>query len=200
LTSATHVDAEPPSLDDCRTRRRDALLEACIPDTVKGLTRMAKLKTLITSDIHDEEIVVYHRGPFDLQKWASELSWELLPAKVKLFQRRRWMSSAGPLKECLLQDSCFKLLSRAVPLWIDKLSGKTSKPAKQSSWEPDESDDDPVGNPAVVVLADLAEPGRGVSANETDYVQWNLKQRGDAKRFAESRPGPVLLVALCSHN
>jgi hypothetical protein len=123
-SSVTHACAAPPKATDPRSVVRDALLDLCVDDPV----RKFKLEVLITSATGEHDIIYYSplkAVDVDLDKWADELSWLLLPRKTKLFRRQRWVSSLSSVKEGVLLANVFAVLERAGGRWINVLQGKT---------------------------------------------------------------------------
>jgi hypothetical protein len=201
LHSFSQFDGPRSRPTDPRMIHGNLVLDLLVGSTiVKKVERRFALQELLTSDITLDEIILYKPGPpVDARQWCWKLSRLLLPQRVKIFQRRRWMSSASPLSEAALLDNTHNLFRRSVPRWCVLLKGRVPPP--MASWRPTPDSDDEAAcahedNSSLVPFVQ-----QGVGANGTisvDWTHWNRVQRGTAKKLAESNPGPTLLVARVS--
>ena len=118
------MDGPPPPRDSAVLRRRDKLLELCLPKTAKGLQRRSALQEVFTSDLTCHEICIYrpggarHDGDEFLQEWAEKACTLLFPCRLELFSRSRWMTSLEPFTLCTLLSNFHNVLERAVRVWI----------------------------------------------------------------------------------
>ena len=135
-------------------------------------------------------VTIFSTDPsFDKAAWAAETALALLPKGVPVFQRHRWMNSTTSVAETALIANTFNLLERTTPLWVGELKGRVAAEAPIPSWCVDSESEDEGENVAKAA----------VQGQKIDFAAFNRRQRRDARTFAQSKPGPGLLVLLaCS--
>ena len=189
--SVVIVDAPAPPDDSPGRQRFAALLDAVIPsDSVKALKRRHELWLLFTSNTCEERIVFHNPGLLvGRWAWATRVAHALLPKKVPVFQRHRWLNSLCPLSEYSLLFGVHNLGQRTVPRWLLALKDKPLPTLIYSaSWElsESESDDEPSSH---------AGGNNNVPVDGIDWAAFNKKHRKTTKQFAATGPGGTLIVA-----
>ena len=116
--AVNHRKGLPPGPNSPEVRHRDALLELCLDShSLRDIKRKCELKMLLRSDLSDHK--AYYYSPEDnpdLDRWANRLATAILPARVTVMQRRRWMNqtSLSPIREAALASNIFKGLQKAI--------------------------------------------------------------------------------------
>ena len=173
--------------------------------------RRLRLERALMGDLTRQQIDIFVPGsrddPFDVEEWAEDLAWLLLPRGIELFPRQRWCNSVKTMSEYGLLGACHQLLERAGYLWIMALQGK-DLPARvdmdmeegstDSDWElsPDEGSQAEEGEAAgQQVVPPDQEPHHGAEHLGKDWAEFNRRQRGGAKAFILSQPRYALVIS-----
>lgn len=187
-----YENTQPPPAGSRTMRHRDVVLQALLPNTLRGRCRRAVLQNNLRGDITSDSTDIYMIVPPGadpgtiLQEWAFDTEAALLPAAHKTFSRHRWPTGLSTVQGPALLSACHRLLQRAVPLWLQSLGRKVPAAAGQGgavrSAEGEDHDE-------VVNLPAGADPQRR-------WEQEAARARTDALTFANSEPTVSLLLFL----
>ena len=122
------VEACPP-VNGVFMEHRDRILNLFIPRTRAGKKRMVALKHKLCFDIQRIRIPIYYIGRRPQKhKWCWALAKLLLPSKVPVLKRQRWLTSLTPVSETSLLFEVCGIARFALPRFVLLLKGKTLPP------------------------------------------------------------------------
>jgi hypothetical protein len=209
------VASDPPAEPQEHTK---ALLDLCMSHSESGATLKAVLRRHLHGKLSEDKIPFYTkaRNP-NKKKFAQFLAKRLLPTRIIIFARNRWLTTLAPLRTLALLDTVHNLLRRSVPLWVEKLkkgghaSLKVKKKPKARAPRVEgldvmvssesETEADAVGRQAAKAKGRSKKKKTGGNASskaqpdkEIDWAVINEQHRGDSLHFAAGHPGPKLII------
>ncbi len=117
---------------------RDLVLDFLIEDTKAGRIRRAALKLMLHGNLRRRMIPIYYVGHApDIHVWAKDLGKLLLPTKVPLMQRQRWLTSLLPISMASLLFEVYNLAEETLPRWVLSLHNR-KKPVLMSKFDADD--------------------------------------------------------------
>jgi hypothetical protein len=201
LQSLTVVKSSPLEPEHSQTRYRDTLLNLCLP---ASCPQIAKLRTLLTGDLLDNEIL--WRRPqgaaskHECKAYAQDLAANLLPNRLVIFSRTRWMQSVTPIAEAALLANTHNLLPRAVMAWTSKTKGvdECKKSEFDPRWDAISSDGEKEGEDVAEEPPKAAgdiegDAGAPAATGNIDWAAYNKEQQKGSRKFAALRPAGVLV-------
>jgi hypothetical protein len=181
--SVVVVDTLPPPPGHQDLRLRDARLDLFLPATPAGMARRHVLETSLHGDMEADRIKWCVVGGADVTAvaaWSKRVADAMLPTKLKIFSRTRWLSLLDSLTDIALIASMHNLLHRVLPLWKLQMKGQPITPAilmRQCG-----------GRVAAFDVSDSdSEVDENVKPGPNTWQEWNRLQRRDAGVFARSK-------------
>ena len=136
----------------------------------------------------------------DVRKWASRLSYLLLPSAVATFPRHRWVNSLQPLAQLVLL-SVHNVLPGAGLLWLSSKLLGTAVPSFEGAasatraalpWDLSDSEDEQA---AVLPPSDATAVVAVAGSNpSTFWSVFNNDEKAKASRFFRSQPRDRLVI------
>ena len=141
-----------------------------MPQTSKGLERRYVMLQCMAGDSTSDEVLWYCLDAEPNKfKWAQAVAKALLPGRISVFPRQRWVNSFSSIQANVLL-TLFNILQRAVPRWATKMNGARVLPLrvnpKRSDWDLPPSSDESSGEDngvaeSQIVLAHVGHRGLG---------------------------------------
>ena len=202
LKSVIVVRSAPLACDHAWSRRRDALLRLTLPPSS---TRISVLRSLLTGDITDGRIQLYRpsgAGRQELKEYAESLASALVPSRLAVFSRTRWLTSSEPIADLALLANTHDLLQRAVIAWCSNKTGSAQLEEllerlddHAPEWDaiPSDSEDGEKDDKAAAGPGDQCAASHVAgAAGSIDWAAFNKKQRRDSMKFVQKNPAGIL--------
>jgi hypothetical protein len=181
----------PPSDSSAEAVYRRRLLQVGIqPDAPQADHRRKVLDRLCNGDVRREDMIEFYGTKLDKKRFAKEVARALLPRRLKVFARNRWMLSASVLAELCLLLNFHGIFMAAMKIWLGNHGIRSV--AAAAGWDAQEQQQ-------------LAIAGAGAGEGDPDpeqpkaegaWAQENKENRQTLFRWLVTEPGPRLL-ALC---
>ena len=205
ISSLKRYTARPPPPTSKIWQHRARLLQCLLPATSHGLKQREILERDLAGDWEADDIAWYTLDKGDSPSaWAKRIVRALVPRRLVMFNRGRWLKSVDVIYAFALACNCHRLMARGIPVWLLLLQGvplgridvRTFAESKHGpnhdtagmAWDIGSNDEG----------SDADEPAPMRPTCPQDWVEFNDRQRGTAANWADSAPESRLIIeAVC---